>query len=173
MLKPLTMWITANCRKFFKKWEYQTTLPASCETCMQVRKQQLESDMEQQTDSKLEDFVHYFASLWDECSCVVVWIFYGMALLWVWNEKLTFSTPVFTAESSKFAGILSASTFTFFWPRAVISTRDWLSWLGFEYLSVSCGNMGQQWLATGAGALAAAILGGTACGISLHREGWH
>ena len=38
--------------KFFKRWEYQTTWPASWETCMQVRKQQLELDLEQQTDSK-------------------------------------------------------------------------------------------------------------------------
>ena len=40
--------------KFFKRWDYQTTWPASWETCMQVRKQQLELDMEQQTGSKLE-----------------------------------------------------------------------------------------------------------------------
>ena len=51
MPKPLTMWITTNCGKFFKKWEYQTTWPASWETYMQVRKQQLELDMEQQTGS--------------------------------------------------------------------------------------------------------------------------
>ena len=51
--KPLTVWITRNCRKFLKRWEYQTTLPASWETCMQVKKQQLEPDMEQQTGSKL------------------------------------------------------------------------------------------------------------------------
>ena len=38
--------------KFWKRWEYQTTWPASWETCMQVRKQQLEQDMEQQTGSK-------------------------------------------------------------------------------------------------------------------------
>ena len=38
-----------NYGKFFKRWEYQTTLPASCETCMQVKKQQLELDMEQRT----------------------------------------------------------------------------------------------------------------------------
>ena len=38
--------------KFFKRWEYQTTWPASWEICMQVRKQQLELDMEQQTGSK-------------------------------------------------------------------------------------------------------------------------
>ena len=38
-----------NCGKFFKRWEYQTTLPASWEICMQVMKQQLELDMEQWT----------------------------------------------------------------------------------------------------------------------------
>ena len=52
MAKPLTVWITINCGKFWKRWEYQTTWPASWETCMQVRKQQLELDMEQQTGSK-------------------------------------------------------------------------------------------------------------------------
>ena len=52
MPKPLTLWITINCGKFWKRWEYQTTWPASWETCMQVRKQQLELDMEQQTGSK-------------------------------------------------------------------------------------------------------------------------
>ena len=46
------MWITINCGQFFKRWEYQTTLPASWETYMQARKQQLELDMEQQTGSK-------------------------------------------------------------------------------------------------------------------------
>ena len=50
--KPLTVWITINCGKFWKRWEYQTTWPASWETCMQVRKQQLELDMEQQAGSK-------------------------------------------------------------------------------------------------------------------------
>ena len=53
MLKPLTKWITANCGKFFKRWEYETTLPASCEACIQVKKQQLEPSMEQQAGSKL------------------------------------------------------------------------------------------------------------------------
>ena len=38
--------------KFWKRWEYQTTWPASWETCMQVRKQQIELDMVQQTGSK-------------------------------------------------------------------------------------------------------------------------
>ena len=52
MPKPLTVWITINCWKFWKKWEYQTTWPASWETYMQFRKEQLELDMEQQTGSK-------------------------------------------------------------------------------------------------------------------------
>ena len=52
MSKPLTVWITINCEKFFKRWEYQTTLPASWEICMQFKKQQLEMDMEQETGSK-------------------------------------------------------------------------------------------------------------------------
>ena len=42
-----------KCGKFWKRWEYQTTLPASWEICVQVKKQQLELDMEQQTGSKL------------------------------------------------------------------------------------------------------------------------
>ena len=50
--KPLTLWITTNYGKFFKKWEYQTTWPASWEICMQVKKEQLELDMEQRTGSK-------------------------------------------------------------------------------------------------------------------------
>ena len=52
MPKPLTVWITINCGQFFKRWEYQTTWPASWQICMQVRKQELELDMEQQTVSK-------------------------------------------------------------------------------------------------------------------------
>ena len=54
MPKPLTVWITINCGKFFKIWEQQTTWPASWEICVQVRKQQLELDMEQQTGSNQE-----------------------------------------------------------------------------------------------------------------------
>ena len=49
----IELWITANCGKFWKRWEYQATWPASWEICMQVKKQQLELDMEQQTGSKL------------------------------------------------------------------------------------------------------------------------
>ena len=52
MPKPLTVWIMINCGKFWKSWKYQTTWAASWETCMQVSKQQLELDMEQQAGSK-------------------------------------------------------------------------------------------------------------------------
>ena len=52
-LKPLTMWNTTNYGKFLMREEYQITLPVFWENCMQVKKQQLEPDMEQQTGSKL------------------------------------------------------------------------------------------------------------------------
>ena len=52
MPKSLTVWITINCGKFWKRWEYHTTCPASWEICMKVRNQQLELDMEQQTGTK-------------------------------------------------------------------------------------------------------------------------
>ena len=54
MPKSLTLLITTNCGKLFKKWEYQTSWPASWEICMQVKKQQLELAMEQQSGSKPE-----------------------------------------------------------------------------------------------------------------------
>ena len=53
MPKPLTVWIRTNCRKFSKRWEYQNIWPASWEIYVQVKKQQLELDMEQQSVSKL------------------------------------------------------------------------------------------------------------------------
>ena len=52
MPKPLTVWITTNCGKFWNRWEYQTTWRASREICMPVKKQWLELDMEKQTGSK-------------------------------------------------------------------------------------------------------------------------
>ena len=51
---PLTVWITINRGKFWKRWEYHAIWPASLEICMQVKKQQLELDMEQQTGFKYE-----------------------------------------------------------------------------------------------------------------------
>ena len=46
-LKPLTMWMTENCRKFSMRWEYWTTLPVFWETRMHVKKEQLVLNMEQ------------------------------------------------------------------------------------------------------------------------------
>ena len=37
-------------------------------------------------------FEHYFASMWNECNCVVVWTFFGIALLWDWNENWLFQS---------------------------------------------------------------------------------
>ena len=45
--KPSIVWITINCGKFWERWKYQTTWLASWEICMQVKKQQLEADMEE------------------------------------------------------------------------------------------------------------------------------
>ena len=52
MLKPLAVWITTNCGKLLKTLKYQTTSPVFWEICMQIKKHQLELDMEQQTVSK-------------------------------------------------------------------------------------------------------------------------
>ena len=52
MPKHLIVWITTNCGKFWTRWEYKTTSPESWEICMQVKKQQLELDIEQWTGSK-------------------------------------------------------------------------------------------------------------------------
>ena len=41
----------------------------------------------------LKDFEHYFASMWDECNDMVVWAFFGIALLWDWNENWPFTVP--------------------------------------------------------------------------------
>ena len=76
MGQPLTMWIRTNCGKFFKRWEYQTTWPVSWEICTQVKKQQLESYMEQQTGSKLGkeyDKVVY---------CLLVYLTYMQCCCW-------------------------------------------------------------------------------------------
>ena len=66
--KPLTVWITTNCGKFFKRWEYQTIWPASWEICMQVRKQQSELDVEQQICSKLGK--EYFKAVYCHPACL-------------------------------------------------------------------------------------------------------
>ena len=69
---PLTVWITTKCGKFFKSWEHQTTWPASWEICMQIKKQQLEQDMKQQTGSKLGKEYVYVCIL--SYVCYVYWV---------------------------------------------------------------------------------------------------
>ena len=64
--KSLTVWITTNYEQFFKRWEYQTTFPASWEICMQVKKHQLEPDVEKQTGSKLRK-VYYQGCILPRC----------------------------------------------------------------------------------------------------------
>ena len=48
----------------------------------------------------MENFEHYFASVWNECNCALVWTFFGIAFLWDWNENW----PLAISEFSKFAG---------------------------------------------------------------------
>ena len=69
------VYITTNCGNFFKRWEYQTTLPDSWEICMQVKKQQLEPDMEQWTGSKLGKEHH---KVFSPC----LFNFYAEYLMW-------------------------------------------------------------------------------------------
>ena len=40
--------------------------------------------------SGLENLGHYFVTVWDDCNCVVVWAFFGIAFLWDWNENWPF-----------------------------------------------------------------------------------
>ena len=56
----------------------------------------------------LENFQHSFASLWAECNCAVVWVFFGIVLLWDWNENWPFPVLWPLLSFSKFADILSA-----------------------------------------------------------------
>ena len=55
--------------------------------------------------SSLENFKHYFAGMWDERNYLVVWTVFGICLSLGLDRKLTFSSPMATAEFSKFAGI--------------------------------------------------------------------
>ena len=57
----------------------------------------------------LENFEHYFTSMWDECNCVVVWAFFGIAFLWDGNENWPFPVLWPLLKFSKLAGLLSAA----------------------------------------------------------------
>ena len=58
---------------------------------------------------ELENFEHYFTSVWDEYNCAVVWTFFGIAFFGGLEWKLTFSSLVAIAEFSKFGGVLSVA----------------------------------------------------------------
>ena len=93
MLKPLTVWITTICGKFFKRWEYHTTLPASWEICMQVKKKQSEPDMKRWTGSKLGK--EYVKTILSPC------LFNLHAEYIMWNARLDESQAgVRTAEKN-------------------------------------------------------------------------
>ena len=57
----------------------------------------------------LKDFKHNLTSMWNDCNCMVVWTFFGIALLWVWNGNWTFQSCSHTAELFKLADILSTA----------------------------------------------------------------
>ena len=71
----------------------------------------------------LENFEHYFTSMWDECNCVVVWAFFGIAFLWDWNENWPFPVlwPLLT-----FANLLA------YWVQhfhsIIFQDLNWLKW---------------------------------------------
>ena len=87
MSMPLTMWITTNCGKFLKRWEYQTTWPASWEICMQVRKQQLELDMEQKVPNRERSLSRlYIVTLLIELICRVHHEKHSVGWSTSWNQ---------------------------------------------------------------------------------------
>jgi len=59
----------------------------------------------------LENFEHYFASVWDECNCAVVWAFFGIAFLWDWNENWPFAV-LWSLLSFQICWHIECSTFT-------------------------------------------------------------
>ena len=79
----------------------------------------------------LKDFEHNFASMWNECNCMVVGIFFGIAFLWDWNENWPFPVPrplmsfanLLPTESSAFTGssfrILNISAWILLFPVAL------------------------------------------------------
>ena len=67
----------------------------------------------------LENFEHYFASVWDECNCAVVWTFFGVAILWDWNKNWPF--PVLCP-------LLSFPNLLAYWVQHFNSIHLWKDW---------------------------------------------
>jgi len=61
---------------------------------------------------RLENFEHYFASMWNECNCAVVWTFFGIAILWHWNENWPFPVlwPLLSFPNSQSNETMSHAT---------------------------------------------------------------
>ena len=75
----------------------------------------------------LENFKHYFASVGDECNCVVVWTFFGITFLWDWNENWPFPV-LWHCWVFQICWHIACSPFT------VSSFRIWNSSTEFRYL---------------------------------------
>ena len=71
----------------------------------------------------LENFEHYFASVWDECNCAIIWTFFGIAFLWDWDENWPFPVlwPLLSFPNllaywvQHFHSIIWATILLFFW----------------------------------------------------------
>ena len=83
----------------------------------------------------LENFEHYFASMWVECNCVIVWTFFGITLLWDWNENWPF--PVLWP-------LLSFPNLLAYWVQhfnnIILGDYNQLSWNSITFTSFVCSN---------------------------------
>ena len=97
----------------------------------------------------LENFEHYFTSMWDECDCVVVWAFFGIAFLWGWNENWPFLPNSLRPQGlyspwnslSHNTGMGSLSLLQGFFPtqgsnRGLLHCRQILCQLSYEWLTI-------------------------------------
>ena len=88
------------------QWMWQFDLWFLC--LFQIQFEHLEFSIHILLKPGLENFEHYFASVWDECNCAVVWTFFGITSLWDWNENWPFPV-LWPLLSFPIAGILSAA----------------------------------------------------------------
>ena len=79
----------------------------------------------------LENFEHYFTSMWDECNCAVVWAFFGIAFLWDWNENWPIPTDCGHWWVFQICWHIECSTFT------ASSFRIWNSSTGIPSLPLA------------------------------------
>ena len=82
----------------------------------------------------LENFEHYFASVWDECNCAVVWTFFGIAFLWDWIENWPFPVPW---------PLLSFPNLLAYWEQHHLLGFEIASWTSVTSTSFVCSNVSQ------------------------------